>query len=378
MRRLLILKLQSAEDGHSEEFRDLLSCVIGQARRVFDTVDVVIGPSDATDLPDSDSVLALGRANVFFTSASLERMRHALDEGTPIAVPIRLADAAVRADAPLYTRRRYELLEERILAEWRPPREPASSHLPVSLLSRTFFRDLVRRSPVSAVLTNPRLLAELGFDQQVAQAGIFHEFIDYYGELRSDILDFLPPVAQEVLEIGCGRGLTGKLIQDRLGCRVTGVEMNPEVAEAARPNLWRVLTGDVQSMAIPGRYDVVVATELFEHLNDPEAFLDKMKSLLKPGGRIVLSVPNVGHYSIVEDLLAGRWDYVPIGLLCFTHVRFLTRATLEDWIRRVGFAAHRIVPQTTELPERFRSLPASFAVDLDSLRTKGFYVILDV
>ena len=49
-----------------------------------------------------------------------------------------------------------------------------------------------------------------------------------------------------------------------------------------------------------------------------------------PGGRLVLSVPNVGHWAVVEDLLAGRWDYLPIGLLCYTHYRFFTRRTLAD------------------------------------------------
>ena len=45
----------------------------------------------------------------------------------------------------------------------------------------------------------------------------------------------------------------------------------------------------------------------------------------------IFSIPNVGHYSIVEDLIAGRWDYLPIGLLCYTHFRFFTRHTLADW-----------------------------------------------
>ena len=68
-----------------------------------------------------------------------------------------------------------------------------------------------------------------------------------------------------------------------------------------------------------------------------------MRRLLRPGGRIVLSIPNVGHYSVVEDLLAGRWDYLPIGLLCYTHFRFFTRATLASWLERLGFSRYQIV-----------------------------------
>ncbi len=156
------------------------------------------------------------------------------------------------------------------------------------------------------------------------------------------------------------------------------MELNPEVAKEAARHLDRVIVGDVEELEIDERFDAVLATELFEHLSYPEEFLAKMKTLLRPGGRIVLSVPNVGHYSLVEDLLAGRWDYLPIGLLCYTHFRFFTRATLEAWIERVEFSSHEIVAQRTELPERFAAVPRPFEVDLESLATKGFYVVLTV
>ncbi|MCP4657713.1 MAG: class I SAM-dependent methyltransferase, partial [bacterium] len=162
------------------------------------------------------------------------------------------------------------------------------------------------------------------------------------------------------------------------GCRVTGVELNPVVAQEAATRLRRVIVGDVLQVEIPGQYDAIVATELFEHLRYPEQFLARMKSLLRPGGRIVLSVPNVGHYSVVEDLLAGRWDYLPIGLLCYTHFRFFTRSTLEDWIARADFSSWEIIPQTTELPERLPELSNALEIDTESLKTKGFYVILKI
>ena len=159
---------------------------------------------------------------------------------------------------------------------------------------------------------------------------------------------------------------------------MTGVELNPEVARDAATRLHRVIVGDVEDLDIGERFDAVIATELFEHLQYPESFLAKMKPLLRPGGRIVMSVPNVGHYSIVEDLLAGRWDYVPMGLLCYTHFRFFTRATLESWIERSGFSSYEIVAQKTELPENFTAdLGGRFEIDPESLATSGFYVVLE-
>ena len=89
-------------------------------------------------------------------------------------------------------------------------------------------------------------------------------------------------------------------------------------------------------------------------------------------------MPNVGHYSIVEDLLAGRWDYVPMGLLCYTHFRFFTRATLESWIERAGFSSYEIVAQKGELPARLAALETVLEVDRESLATTGFYVVVSV
>jgi hypothetical protein len=89
-------------------------------------------------------------------------------------------------------------------------------------------------------------------------------------------------------------------------------------------------------------------------------------------------VPNVGHYSVIEDLLAGRWDYLPVGLLCSTHYRFFTRRTLEDMLRAAGFDDFEIVSQPTEKPEWLDALPATLEIDPDSLATQGFYVVIRV
>jgi hypothetical protein len=64
----------------------------------------------------------------------------------------------------------------------------------------------------------------------------------------------------------------------------------------------------------------------------------RVKPWLTPGGVVVASVPNVGHWSIVADLLAGRFDYIPYSLLSGTHVRHFTRATIRDLFEASGFA----------------------------------------
>jgi len=409
MADLLVLKALDPESAEAPEFRYLLSHVLLAARRVFGSVRFLGDPAGLAEPPSlagETAVLGLGPRNALVAEASLRAMRDALAAGAMEARPTPLDEAGLALETPVYTLRGYERAETTFLAQIEH-REPPPSHLPVALWSAERFAEIVRQVPVDRLLHDPAALAgpsvaagesdgsrvpppwegavgtggRTGGGPVIVAAGLCHTFIDYYGEVREDVLPFVPAAAREVLEIGCGRGLTGEFLQRTLGCRVTGVELNPEVARDAARRLHLVYPGDVQTIEIlpPGDgFDAVLALEIFEHLTDSERFLARARELLRPGGRLVLSVPNVGHWAVVEDLLAGRWDYLPIGLLCYTHYRFFTRRTLADWLARCGFERAEIVAQTTELPERFDCLAGSgetFGIDRESLATKGFYVV---
>ncbi|HEY8021669.1 MAG TPA: methyltransferase domain-containing protein [Thermoanaerobaculia bacterium] len=384
MADLLVLKALDPESAGAPEFRYLLSQVLLAARRAFGSVRFLGDPAGLAEPPSlagETAVLGLGPQNALLAEASLRAMRDALAAGAMEARPTPLAEAGLALEAPVYTLRGYERAEATFLAQIEH-REPPPSHLPVALWSAERFAEIIRQVPIDRLLLDPAALA--GLPGSTVAAGLCHTFIDYYGEVREDVLPFVPADAREVLEIGCGRGLTGEFLQRTLGCRVTGVELNPEVARDAARRLHAVHSGDVQTLEIlppADGFDAVLALELFEHLTDSERFLARARELLRPGGRLVLSVPNVGHWAVVEDLLAGRWDYLPIGLLCYTHYRFFTRRTLADWLARCGFERAEIVAQTTELPERFDRLDRlgasgeTFGVDRESLATKGFYVV---
>jgi len=375
MSDLLILKCIKNEDISSPEFSYLFSTVINEARNLFET-QVISWQSGSPypEIPVTDLVLVLRIENIYITAESLKRMSALIGSNVGLVIPQYLSTHKLAHTSKIYTQRDFEKLEMDIFNQFQKPLSLNHYHLPVSLFSREALMDLMEKTSFEQIMTENSLLDSIQPNTQITNAGIFHQFIDYYAELRDDILPFIPDNIDDVLEIGCGRGITGKFIQENRNCRVTGVEMNPEVIPDARKNLSDVINGDIQKVEVPGTYDVVLATELFEHLNYPEEFLVKMEKVLKPGGRIVLSTPNVGHYSIVDDLLHGKWDYVPIGLLCYTHFRFFTYKTLEDYIKRMGFTSFQIVRQTTELPSKFRKM---VGVDIESLSTKGFYVIIE-
>ncbi len=361
---LLLVLPWDAEADASAEWWYLRRWLASEAHAVFADVEVI---SELPAFPpdDTEAVLVLSSCRVLIGRSSLGRMREELeadpDGGAVYATD--LTTTGPEASNDLFTLADFELAESRWLADDAPA---AGAGAP-------------EPDTCPAVLLSPAAAARWASGARPAgpRAGLCYEFIDYYGGERADVLPLLPPdlgPESSVLEVGCGRGATAALIKERSGCRTVGIELNPEAALAAERRLDRVIHGDVQTVEPGEEFDAIVAFELFEHLTDGQAFLERAAGWLRPGGRMVFSVPNVGHYSVVEDLIAGRWDYIPMGLLCATHVRFFTRRTLEDWLQAAGFDRYRIDAQTTPLPPRMDALPESMAPDRESLATAGFYV----
>lgn len=380
MKRLTILKHRRPEDRHLAELQHLLVRLRVEAARVFGEVEVRVQDEGEAggELPRDGAVLLLGSGQILLTAPSFEVMAEALAAGARAVYPAPLSRFDRPSGSPVYTLRGYLAAEAEILQGGLEPREVPGSHLPVSLFRADHLRDLAGARPVASLLTDPAALVAPTPGQPPAHAGTYHAFIDYYGETREDVLPFVPPQAREVLEVGCGRGGTAELLQRHLGCRVTGVELNPEVARVAAQRMHRVLAGDVEELGIDGSYDAVLALEVIEHLVDPPGFLHRMAALTRPGGRIVLSTPNVGHFAVVEDLLAGRWDYIPGGVLCSTHIRFFTRPTLEDLLAGCGFKRFAIHPQKTGLPASVAAFARDRGGDLESLAANAFIVTIDL
>lgn len=146
---------------------------------------------------------------------------------------------------------------------------------------------------------------------------------------------------KSVLDVGCATGYLAEALAAR-GCTVSGIEVDADAAELARPHLETLVVADLESTdladAFPGaQFDVVVFGDVLEHLSDPLRALRSAVTLLAPGGSVVLSVPNVAHGSVRLALLAGEWNYTDRGLLDSTHVRFFTYETLTALVEEAGF-----------------------------------------
>ena len=146
----------------------------------------------------------------------------------------------------------------------------------------------------------------------------------------------------DVLDVGCADGDVGRLLQET-GNRVSGLDRDEEAAEKARADLERVVVADLDTSSLldhfeAASFDVVVLADVLEHLREPERALREATELLREGGRLVLSVPNVAHGALRLALLQGRWSYTETGLLDRTHLHFFTRSSLLQLLEGVGLA----------------------------------------
>ncbi|WP_114969826.1 class I SAM-dependent methyltransferase [Rhodoferax ferrireducens] len=164
---------------------------------------------------------------------------------------------------------------------------------------------------------------------------------DYFAHARKEIAPLLPQQCGRVLEIGCGSGATlGWLRRDQRASFTVGVEISEAAAQRARVHADEVYCLDFERVELPSestKFDVILCLDVLEHMVNPWLVVDRLVAQhLVPGGSLIVSLPNVRHYSVVLPLLfRGRWEYQDAGLLDRTHLRFFTRDTASRLLSHV-------------------------------------------
>jgi methionine biosynthesis protein MetW len=147
------------------------------------------------------------------------------------------------------------------------------------------------------------------------------------------------PSNVRVLDVGCGTGSVTLIANRDHGNTVLAIEPDPERAAVARARGLAVHNGllDEAFLAEHGAFDVVMASDVVEHTAAPAELLQMMVRALRPGGLLLISVPNVAHWTVRLNLLFGRFDYAPVGIMDVTHLRWFTTRTIADLVNRAGF-----------------------------------------
>jgi len=165
---------------------------------------------------------------------------------------------------------------------------------------------------------------------------------------------------RRVLELGCSTGYISRLLK-QLGCSVVGIELDAAAAQLAAGICDQVFIADLNgitwSQQIEGQFDVVLMGDVLEHLVHPDQVLRSARQFLLPGGDVVVSLPNVVHWSQRIKTLFGHFNYQLTGLLDYTHLRFFTACSARALIENSGYRIvdfHPIIGG--HLSSRFRFL----------------------
>jgi 2-polyprenyl-3-methyl-5-hydroxy-6-metoxy-1,4-benzoquinol methylase len=147
---------------------------------------------------------------------------------------------------------------------------------------------------------------------------------------------------KKVLELGCSVGTQSRILTEKLGCDVTGVELNPIAAHQAEAYCSRVVVENLDQIDFEkefsyDKFDVILCADVLEHIYDPSSMLRKVKSVISSNGYVVASIPNITHIALIFEMLQGRFEYRDKGLLDESHIRLFTRSTLIRTFSEAGF-----------------------------------------
>ena len=208
----------------------------------------------------------------------------------------------------------------------------------------------------------------------------------YYANINFDLLNRIPLSAKNVLEIGCGQGKLGRAFKSRQPLsNYFGIEIMPDEARIAGVNLDGVLCANIElDHQIPLKFlaqtnseelfDALVLGDVLEHLQDPWKLLQEAHKWMAPNSTCILCIPNVGHWSVLQQLLKGRFDYAEAGLLDKTHLRFFTLETAIEMLRQAGWTVVEAIPRIFQ-PEKMQEalnaiMPIAKSLNLNEAKLK--------
>lgn len=142
---------------------------------------------------------------------------------------------------------------------------------------------------------------------------------------------------QLLLDVGCGQGYFLRSVRD-LGWDVLGIDMSQRAVEECRSQGLEAKKGELKEMGFPDNsFDAVHLFHVFEHLPEPAAFVDEVFRILRPGGEIILTVPN--NRSFCARVFGKNW----FSLETPRHLFIYNRKNLHMLLSAHGFEVKDII-----------------------------------
>lgn len=167
---------------------------------------------------------------------------------------------------------------------------------------------------------------------------------EYYTRDKAWMLPLIKEGPNRVLDLGCASGRVGqKLLETGRAKELIGAEIFASAAAEAAKIYNKVYVGDVEESELPyvDHFDYVICGDILEHLKDPYTVVRRISTMLKPGGSLLVCVPNVRNFRVLKNLIfRGQWEYVSSGILDRTHLRFFTRRSCRRMLEEAGLRVY--------------------------------------
>ncbi|MDH3213953.1 MAG: class I SAM-dependent methyltransferase [Myxococcales bacterium] len=161
---------------------------------------------------------------------------------------------------------------------------------------------------------------------------VIEALVRWVGARHSAFLSRGLAAGGRVLDVGCGRGVVLGSLADQ-GFEVHGVEISAEAARGADPRAAiRIAPGLVEAGYPEAFFDEVLIWHVLEHLRDPRGTLAEARRILRPGGRLVVAVPNFS--SLQARWTGAAWFHLDLP----RHLYHFPLSALRDLLRGTGFA----------------------------------------
>ncbi|CAM4433608.1 class I SAM-dependent methyltransferase [Flavobacterium terrigena] len=188
---------------------------------------------------------------------------------------------------------------------------------------------------------------------------------DYYSNIRLDLVQFISNESNlKIMEIGAAYGETLFYLKENgIASEAVGVDLfEDKINPQNYKPLDNFIFGNIEEIHLEqyvNYFDVIFLPDVLEHLLEPKNVLNKISQYLKNDGKIIISMPNIRHYSAINKIFfKGDFSYEESGIFDYTHLRFYCRKNIIQLIEQSNYKV--IIEQSSIKNYKGKSLTKIF------------------